>query len=80
VKLNRLMSVLYILATSASCGSSGSGAHINACNEISAVLIVNAGVHSFFRMSRQIAPVCELILGCHIFVSNFILGGLNGYS
>lgn len=34
--------------------------------------MVNAGVHSFFRMSRQIAPVYELILGCHIFVSNFI--------
>ena len=34
--------------------------------------IVSAGVHSFLRMSRQIAPVCELILGCHILVSNFI--------
>ena len=45
-----------------------------------AVLMVNAGVHSFLRMSRQIAPVWELIFGCHIFVSNFILGGLNGYS
>ena len=37
-----------------------------------AVRIVNAGVHSFFRISRQIAPVCELILGCQILVSNFI--------
>jgi hypothetical protein len=34
--------------------------------------MVSAGVHSFFKMSRQIAPVCELILGCHILVSNFI--------
>lgn len=50
----------------------GSGAHSSACNEISAVLIVRAGVHSFLRMSRQIAPVTELIFGCHIFVSNFI--------
>ena len=50
----------------------GSGAHRRAYNEIRAVRIVSAGVHSFLRMSRQIAPVCELILGCQIFVSNFI--------
>lgn len=37
-----------------------------------AVLIVRAGVHSFFRMSRQIAPVTELIFGCQIFVINLI--------
>jgi len=37
-----------------------------------AVLMVRAGVHSFLRISRQIAPVTEEILGCHIFVSNFI--------
>ena len=69
----------------------GSGEHKRACNEIKAVLIVRAGVHSFFKMSKQIAPVYELIFGCHIFVSNFIykilgyyknftLGGLKGYS
>jgi hypothetical protein len=34
--------------------------------------MVSAGVHSFLRMSKQIAPVTELMLGCHIFVSNFI--------
>ena len=43
------------------------------------VRMVRAGLHSFLRMSRQIAPVTELMLGCHIFVSNFILGGTNGY-
>ena len=42
--------------------------------------MVRAGVHSFFRMSRQMAPVYELIFGCQILVSNFIFGGLNGYS
>ncbi len=26
------------------------------------------------------APVCEEIFGCHILVSNFIFGGLYGYS
>lgn len=50
----------------------GSGAHRSACSEIRAVRMVSAGVHSFLRMSRQMAPVCELILGCQIFVSNFI--------
>jgi len=35
----------------------GSGAHNKAYNEMRAVLIVRAGVHSFFKMSKQIAPV-----------------------
>jgi len=78
VRSNNYLSVLYCLATSASYGSSGSGAQSNAYNEISAVLIVRAGVHSFLRISKQIAPVYELILGCQTFVSNFIFGGLNG--
>ena len=50
----------------------GSGAQSRAWREISAVRIVRAGVHSFFRMSKQMAPVTELIFGCHILVSNFI--------
>ena len=50
----------------------GSGAQRRAWREMRAVRMVSAGVHSFFRMSRQIAPVWELMLGCHIFVSNFI--------
>jgi hypothetical protein len=37
-----------------------------------AVRIVRAGVHSFFRMSRQMAPVWEDTLGCQSLVSNFI--------
>jgi len=45
-----------------------------------AVLIVKAGDHSSLRISRQMAPVCEDMLGCHILVSNFIFGGLYGYS
>ena len=51
----------------------GSGEHNKAYNESKAVLIDKAGLHSFFKMSRQIAPVCEDILGCQILVSNFIL-------
>jgi hypothetical protein len=35
----------------------GSGEHNKAYNESNAVLIDNAGLHSFFKMSRQIAPV-----------------------
>ena len=35
----------------------GSGAHIRACSDRSAVLIDKAGLHSFFKISRQIAPV-----------------------
>ena len=50
----------------------GSGAHNRACREIRAVRMVKAGVHSFLRISRQIAPVYELMLGCQILVSNFI--------
>jgi hypothetical protein len=50
----------------------GSGEHNSAYRDRSAVLMVRAGVHSFFRMSRQIAPVWELMLGCQIFVMNLI--------
>jgi hypothetical protein len=35
--------------------------------------------HSFLRMSRQIAPVCDETLGCQIFVSKLIFGGSKGY-
>ena len=38
-----------------------------------------AGVHSFLRMSRQMAPVAEEMLGCQILVSNFIWGSGKGY-
>ncbi len=54
----------------------GSGAQSKACNEIRAVLIVSAGVHSFFKISRQIAPVCELMFGCQILVMNLIYKGI----
>ena len=35
----------------------GSGEHNNAYKESKAVLIDSAGLHSFFKISRQIAPV-----------------------
>ena len=54
----------------------GSGAVKSACIESKAVRIDNAGVHSSFKMSRQIAPVCEDMFGCHILVSNCIFGGI----
>lgn len=77
--LNALRSFLYYEATTASWGSSGSGAQSKAWRDSKAVLTVRAGDHSpsfYFKISRQIAPVCEEMFGCHIFVSNFILGGL----
>jgi hypothetical protein len=66
------------LATTASCGSSGSGADISACSEMSAVRTVRAGLHSFLRMSRQIAPDSLEMFGCQILVSYFIFGGTKG--
>ena len=41
--------------------------------------MVKAGDHSSLRMSKQMAPVCEEIFGCHILVSNCIFGGTYGY-
>ena len=35
----------------------GSGAHNNAYRDNKAVLIESAGLHSFFKISKQIAPV-----------------------
>jgi len=48
---------LYYLATTASYGSSGSGAHNKAYKDNNAVLIDKAGDHSFFNISKHIAPV-----------------------
>ena len=70
---------LYWLATTASCGSSGSAAASRACNESNTVLRVIAAAHWSLRISRQMAPVTLLIFGCQILVRNFTLGGLNGY-
>ena len=70
---------LYWFATTASCGSSGSTAASSACNDNNTVRRVIAAAHWSFRISKQIAPVTELILGCHILVINRTLGGLNGY-
>jgi len=49
--------VLYYFATTASYGSLGSGLHNNAYRDNKAVLIDKAGDHSFFNMSKHIAPV-----------------------
>jgi len=57
VAVNFFLSVLYSFATTASYGSSGSGAHNKAYSDNKAVLIDNAGLHSFFNISKQIAPV-----------------------
>ena len=51
----------------------GSGQQSRACRDNSAVRMESAGLHSFFKMSRQIAPVWLEMFGCQIFVSNFIL-------
>jgi len=87
-----------MVATSASCGSFGSGVLRRDCRERRADLMVRTGDQAEPRVSRQIAPcktsvrllchrsregwhtVCELTLGCHSRVSNFITGGLKGYS
>jgi len=48
--------------------------------ESRAVRTESAGLHSFLRMSRQMAPVTLETFGCQILVSNFIFGGWYGYS
>ena len=66
--LNCFRFYLYSLATTASWGSLGSGTHKSAWSESKAVLMVKAGDHSSFKISRQMAPVTEEMLGCQIFV------------
>lgn len=70
---------LNCLATTASCGSSGSAADNKAWRESNTVRRVIAAAHWSLRISRQIAPVTEDIFGCHILVINLTFGGLNGY-
>lgn len=57
--------LMYCFATTASCGSSGSGHCNNSCRLRRAVLMPSAGDHSSLRMSKQIAPVWLDIFGCH---------------
>jgi hypothetical protein len=45
-----------MLATSASCGSLGSGVLSNDCNDNKADLIVSTGDQALDSVSRQIAP------------------------
>lgn len=56
----------------------GSGEHIRAYIDNNEVLIDKAGDHSSFKISKQITPVYDDTFGCHIFVANYILGGLYG--
>uniref|UniRef100_A0A336LS43 type I protein arginine methyltransferase n=1 Tax=Culicoides sonorensis TaxID=179676 RepID=A0A336LS43_CULSO len=63
----------------ASWGSSGSAAANKACSDKRTVRRVIAAAQLSFRISRQMAPVTDEILGCQSFVMNFTLGGLNGY-
>ena len=55
--MNSFLFFLNWEATTASYGSSGSGAQSKAYKDNKAVLIDNAGDHSFFNISKHIAPV-----------------------
>jgi hypothetical protein len=50
-------------ATSASCGSRGSGLQSSDWSESSVLLSVSTGVHASLRMSRQIAPDADDTFG-----------------
>ena len=48
--------------------------------EIITVRNVMAAAQLVRKMSKQMAPLAEEILGCHTFVANLMIGGRNGYS
>ena len=80
VRTNTLWLFLYCDATTASCGSSGSsGGEQRLQREQHGLRSVMAAAHWSLRMSRHMAPVTLLMLGCQILVRNLTLGGLNGY-
>ena len=66
------------MAISGTKGSAGFGSQRRELIERRTFEMVRAGDHWSFRMSRQIAPVCEEMLGCLTFVRNFIFGGSKG--
>ena len=66
ILFNHLNFTWYCLATTASWGSSGSGAANRACSESNTVLNVIAAAHWSLRISKQIAPVTLDIFGCQI--------------
>ena len=74
---NLLWFFKYSSAASESNGSFGFWSFINEHILNNTLLIVSAGLHCSFKMSKQIDPA-ELILGWYILVSNVIFGGLNG--
>ncbi len=66
---------IYYLATSACCGSLGSGEHSRLCSEIRVDFRVRTGDQASLRISRQIAPDAEDTFGWYTFVMNFIFTG-----
>jgi hypothetical protein len=62
LRSNSFGSFIIILATSASCGSFGSGDSMSWPRERIAVFIVRTGDHPSFRVSRQIAPCGTLAI------------------
>ena len=64
VRTNSSCSAMYCRATTASCGSFGSGEASRDWTESRAVFSVRAGLHWSFNTSRQMAPLAELTFGC----------------
>uniref|UniRef100_A0A1A9VCV5 Uncharacterized protein n=1 Tax=Glossina austeni TaxID=7395 RepID=A0A1A9VCV5_GLOAU len=66
-------------ATTASWGSSGSGASNKTCSDNKTVRKVMAAAQLSFKISKQIVPVADDIFGCQILVMKRIFGGVKGY-
>ena len=58
----------------------GSCEHRSAWRESIVVLMLSAGLHCSFRMSRQMSTFALLTFGCHTFVMKSIFGGSKGYA
>ncbi|KAI9579613.1 hypothetical protein GQX74_000401 [Glossina fuscipes] len=69
---------LFQEATTASCGSSGSGASNRTCNDNRTVRKLIAAAQLSFKISRQMAPVADDIFGCQILVIKRTFGGTKG--
>uniref|UniRef100_A0A1B0A8B4 Uncharacterized protein n=1 Tax=Glossina pallidipes TaxID=7398 RepID=A0A1B0A8B4_GLOPL len=66
-------------ATTASWGSSGSGASNKTCSDNRTVRKVMAAAQLSFKISKQMAPVADDIFGCQTLVMKRTLGGAKGY-
>mmetsp|Transcript_33381 Transcript_33381/g.38324 ORF Transcript_33381/g.38324 Transcript_33381/m.38324 type:complete len:84 (-) Transcript_33381:177-428(-) len=69
---------MYRLAMSATRGSSGLGSVSRELIDSRHFMIVRAGLHWSFKMSKHILP-CEFMFGWKIFVVKLTFGGWNGY-